>query len=348
MGVGLVSVVVVGAGPSGLLAASLLLDEGASPIVVAAGEGSLGLWPGWLAAPRDDGAVERAVASLNRADARLSSVDERDRLIGPLGVAHRFAWAPPELARVGPEDVVGFCGFAEMTETRAAVAVATWQSQTGSAAVGFDLAPWGRRVPFELARFLGHLEGARALGRALAPRVDGAVSVVAVPGLLGIEDATRALAVLEEMLERRVGEVPLVTPALAGWRLDRRVRTALAARGATFRRARVVEVGRGGVRLADGAHVDADAVVLATGGVAGGGIAIGPDGSLTDSARGVAIGDPAAWMMGEDVGLLGYREVVVDEEARVVAVGALRAHEGSGFAQVAQSVTEAVEVLRSW
>lgn len=317
-------------------------------MVIAVGEGSLGLWPGWLAGSPDEASHARAVASLNRSDARLSLVAERERLVGPLGVPHRFAWAPPELLRVGPDDVVGFCGFAELTETRAAVSAATWSAATGGAAVGVELPPWGRRVPFELARFLGHAEGARALGGALAPRLDGACTVVAVPGLLGVDDASEAVAVLEGVLERRVGEVPLVTPALAGWRLTRRVRASLAARGTTFRRARVVGIERGGVRLADGARIRADAVVLATGGVGGGGLAIGSDGSLEDTARGVSVGHSAAWMEGDDVGALGYRDVVVDEEARVLAVGGLRAHDASGFAQVAESVAEAIEVLRSW
>jgi hypothetical protein len=347
VGVRAVRIVVVGAGPAGLLAAARLRPAHEVDLV-AAGEGSLALWPGWFAGEATDPAVLEAVGTLQQLGADLVALGRAELLIGPLGVPHRFAWSPAELARVAPGEAIVVVGFADLVETTASVVASTWSAATGATAMAIQVGPFGRRAPFELARWLGSEEGARSLAGALARRIGPGPEPVAVPGLLGMEPSARARSILAEAIGREVGEYPLVAPALSGWRLGRRLRRGLGALGVRMRRARVVGIEPGRLQLRGGGELVADGIVLATGGVGGGGLAVEPDGAVVDTARGVPVRSGAAWRAGAALGALGYGGVVADDGSRLVAVGAQRASPTSGFAQVARSVAEAMEVIASW
>lgn len=347
VGLAPVSVVVVGQGPAGLLAAGALRREGSTVEVVARAEGSLALWPGWLAGDPADPVATAAVEVLNQFGARLREVRPDELLVGPLGVPHRFGWAPEELVRVPGSAPLVYVGFAGITECDPDVAARTWRERTGGQARGLLAPTSGRRPPLELARWLESVDGASMLARWLRPKV-GRDEVVAVAGLLGTRDARRALQVLRDHLEVEVGEAPLVAPALAGWRLAHRLREHLGAAGVRLRRGEVVGVAAGSVLLAQRGSLAADAVVVAAGGIGGGGLLVEATGAVLDVVRGVRSREPAWWREGGALGMAGSQTPIVDEGARAVAVGAMRASEEHGFGQIAHSVDEALAVMARW
>lgn len=136
------------------------------------------------------------------------------------------------------------------------------------------------------ARLAARLDGDAARA-ALASACEGLGAegrVLLFPPILGIAGTAALLAALEAASGARVAEALAFPPhALAGFRLQRALDAALASAGVRRVAARVqrVAAGEGDVlRLAlDGqrAPLDADAVVLATGRFASGGLAAGPE-----------------------------------------------------------------------
>jgi glycerol-3-phosphate dehydrogenase subunit B len=148
---------------------------------------------------------------------------------------------------------------------------------------------------------------------AIARAVDAAGSGparVALPAALGLADHPAALAAARERLGRRVFELPLVPPSVPGLRLYAVLRAALRARGG-----RLLE-GEPAIRFeSDRDRVTAiatsaavrevvihcGAVVLATGGIAGGGIVGEPSGELRETVLGLAVEGPPIdeWLAGD-------------------------------------------------
>lgn len=107
---------------------------------------------------------------------------------------------------------------------------------------------------------------------------------VGFPAVLGVTDAAAIRADLADDLEVPVFEVPLGPPSLLGRRLEIRLGTALEAADVIVRRETDVsgfEAGDSRIRrvnLDDGSSVAPEMVVLATGGLAGGGLEADRDG----------------------------------------------------------------------
>ena len=147
---------------------------------------------------------------------------------------------------------------------------------------------------------------------AIAGAVDAVVrgSVrLALPAALGRRDHSAALAEARERLGRPVFELPLVPPGIPGLRLHDALRAALRARGGRLQMGeqviRVETVGRRVTAVATAAavrefRVRTDSVVLATGGLAGGGIVGEPDGRLRETVLNLPVEGPPidSWLAG--------------------------------------------------
>lgn len=313
--------VVIGQGPAGLLTASILSQAGFSVTVVADGEGSLPLWSATFDFVNFD-AGGRPVADPFEVpdlwpgswpqDAWRVGWSWLGRLLGRIGVSYRPAarnrWAitlggqlkPVYLApdwlyateRPGPVWMVGLAGLPDAASPATAE---RYRASSGSLARYDRLDPPPPWRPFWSAvHWAGYLETDAGRGwltetlRRTAGEVDPAWPLV-MPAVLGIDRVETVVAGLVEALKRPVGEVLWVPPALAGIRLRDRWRRWLRTRGVVFTRGHVTAVAESRVHTADGRRLEAEAVVLATGGLLGGGLVLDGEGRLLDSARGTEV-----------------------------------------------------------
>ena len=153
----------------------------------------------------------------------------------------------------------------------------------------------------------------RAALNAIARAVDAVVgrsARLALPAALGRRDHSAALAEARERLGRPVFELPLVPPGIPGLRLHDALRAALRARGGRLQVGeqivRVETVGRRVTAVATAAavrefRVRTDSVVLATGGLTGGGIVGEPDGRLRETVLDLPVDGPQidSWLAGD-------------------------------------------------
>ena len=133
---------------------------------------------------------------------------------------------------------------------------------------------------------------------------------VALPAVLGLRRHPEVLAEAVERLGAPVIEVPLVPPGIPGIRLHDVLRTALRARGGRIlvgeRVARVETTGRMVTAIATAAATRelvtrVGALVLATGGVAGGGLVGEPEGDIRETILGLPVDGPpiGQWLAGD-------------------------------------------------
>jgi glycerol-3-phosphate dehydrogenase subunit B len=150
------------------------------------------------------------------------------------------------------------------------------------------------------ARALDDPAQRRALADELRPRIEPG-EAVAVPALVGLARAAEAWDDFQELLGTTVVEVPTVPPCVPGMRLQRALTQALAAAGGRLvlgTEAVGVDGASGrvtAVRVAEAARVrplPADAVVLATGGLASGGIELDSRGGLRETVAGLPVHGP--------------------------------------------------------
>lgn len=118
-------------------------------------------------------------------------------------------------------------------------------------------------------------EALDGLGRALkVALVGGQHRGVLLPPVLGLLDAERHRRALSDALGVPVAEALCTTPSTAGLRLDRAIAAWLARAGVRVERGRVARIDPDTrqITFADGQTLDADAIVLATGGRFTGGL----------------------------------------------------------------------------
>lgn len=200
--------------------------------------------------------------------------------------------------------VAGFSGDVSFDARAAAESYAHHQKRIGGRDEWYStvlelrgLAGRHRVTAGEIADYVDTEQGARDLARALSQAVGtGKYSFdkVLVPPVLGFVEYGRALSAAREGAGVPVGEVQGVVNAVTGYRLTRALWSALAARGAkTVRPARVEGLSEDGAELAvqvtagltdslhagTGVELSARALVLATGGYLGGGLASDPQGT---------------------------------------------------------------------
>jgi glycerol-3-phosphate dehydrogenase subunit B len=140
----------------------------------------------------------------------------------------------------------------------------------------------------------------RRLADELRPRLEPG-ETVAMPAVLGMSRAAEAWDDLQDLLGTAVAEIPTVPACVPGMRLQRALVDALRSAGGRLvlgtAALGVVEAGGrvSGVRVQEAARarvLPADAVVLATGGFASGGIELDSRGALRETVAGLPVQGP--------------------------------------------------------
>ncbi|MBK8020288.1 MAG: anaerobic glycerol-3-phosphate dehydrogenase subunit A [Chloroflexi bacterium] len=293
-------VVVVGAGLAGLTAALCAADAGAKVEVLAVGQGSLTLHPGWIETGDVDALAANAghpyAHSKESLAAGLAAIDRRlpleegsepGRPIQAItaggflrSVAFTVGMAYPNLSgrRVL---IVGFDGWRDFYPGLCADNLRRQGIDAESASIplpvrmgNFDT--W----TVDMANWLDDATNLRKFAEAVKPLRQRA-EIIAFPAVLGFKPETRI--VLAEELGCSIVEIPTLTPSVPGLRLYHGLRTGLLAVGARFTLGTTVQ-GLAydgdrvtGVYAETAAHqrarlVPADAVIVATGGFYGGGL----------------------------------------------------------------------------
>lgn len=331
--------IIVGKGPAGLLAASLLLEQGHRVVVVAKGQGSLPLWSGALdfyswdtkqhpvKAPYDH-ADHLPGLSLNREQWQAGWEDwrrilqkvgvqtqvspDRENLLSPTlsGVlVPRYLVPEWQYAVTDPEPVtvVSWDGildldlhlWAERYQQHTKMAAKTIQRP----APGVWTARW---TPLHWAGYLDSESGRRWLADDMEAALDDTFDQcpVLVPQIIGIRHTEEILSDLRVRLGRPVKEIPLIAPCLGGVRIAERWQEYLLGHGVRFVADEVVGVDGFGVQLATGGALSGR-VVLATGGVLGGGFRLQWDRTMINAATGQSI----AWSgKPEDLSCIGVSD----------------------------------------
>jgi glycerol-3-phosphate dehydrogenase subunit B len=339
------SATVIGRGPAGLLAASLLAHDGVEVRIVADGEGSLALWSGdlsfgasetaWpsypVAAPASSwwGWIDQLARIWRDAEIPVAPLPDRAAeqrpfplTLTPLGHLRPtlvrptwlFATATPcPIILVDLDGLPDAIGPAQATcyrdETHETVALVTlprppqWRPAWGA----LRYAAWLDRP--EGRDWLAH-----QLARAIQPLPPDAP--VLLPGVLGVVHVEEALTRAAEAIGRPVLERPIVTPSVQGIRVRERWERYLRAHGVVFETGHVTRVAPREVELSDGRRWRDDLVIVATGGVLGGGLEVMVSGAVLDAVTGEEIArcaEPA------ELDFIGRREPAV--APGVLAVG---------------------------
>ncbi|HYO89578.1 MAG TPA: anaerobic glycerol-3-phosphate dehydrogenase subunit GlpA [Candidatus Limnocylindrales bacterium] len=309
-------IVVIGAGLAGLTAALTAQELGARVEVFAAGMGTFTLMPGWIetgdvaalaANPAHPyhhaaGALAAGLGVLDRAIG-LQRFGERGlQAISALGHAQPVAFgAGGALHALQPDDrvlVVGIEGWRDSNPSWAADALTARGYHAEAITIvlphtegNFD--DW----PLDYAALLDTEAGLAPMIRQMRARL-GSATVVAFPAVLGFAPETRRK--IAAALGLPILEIPTLPPSVPGQRLFRALRARLlAGSGRLTFGPRVLGVelrdGRAtGVRVETAANgrarlVPADAVILATGGLYGGGLDSDYKGAVWETVLGLPV-----------------------------------------------------------
>ncbi|MFI5261827.1 MAG: anaerobic glycerol-3-phosphate dehydrogenase subunit GlpB [Candidatus Limnocylindrales bacterium] len=237
-----------------------------------------------------------------------------------LGALRRVGLVPGGMAAALPPwgrderlVVVGLAGFKDLWPAAAAaglrLAYASADGPGPARISGLNVALpnlAGRRnlSALDLARAFDRPAERRAMLRRVAAALEAHAAGprrVALPAVLGLEDHAAALAETADALGGPVFEVPLVPPSIPGLRLHALLRRAFLRLGGRVLMGEAVarvELTAGGVArvvVPAAARETAIAVtrlVLATGGLAGGGLVAEPDGRIRESVLGLPVVAP--------------------------------------------------------
>ncbi len=277
----LADILVVGGGVAAVAAAQAAREAGRSVVVVAGAEGASGLSSGALGWTALDG-VDLGPAAASALAARLgATASARDRtFISDGGTIVR---APAALApALALEDVAG-----ELCVVDVGAGV-EWRAEHVCASVGRYVPTRVLRVPLfartddalltlvQAARRFDD-EGLEERLRSLLVEAGAAHgAAISLPPLLGLRDAAAVATRLRDVIGWPVGETLGPPGSPPGLRLGARLRQAGGQAGRWidgWATEGIVENGRAaGVRLGGGDEIRARTVVLATGGLVGGGI----------------------------------------------------------------------------
>jgi glycerol-3-phosphate dehydrogenase subunit B len=175
-----------------------------------------------------------------------------------------------------------------------------------------------------LARLFDGQVFRRQLATAVRARI-GSATLLCLPAVLGLEDSAGVVAALEQDLGTPVVEVPTLPPSVPGIRLAQALERAARARGARIQvgpQVSVVTEGRRAtaLRIHGAAHdtrVPLDRLVLATGGLASGGLVVEGQGEVCEAVAGLPVQQPEGPVGG------WYREALLGA-AQPVATAGLR------------------------
>ncbi|PSR25037.1 MAG: hypothetical protein C7B47_13225 [Sulfobacillus thermosulfidooxidans] len=291
---------VIGQGPSGLLAASFLTLHHERCQVVAAHEGTMSLWSGCF----DKGDSEPICVLDENRQTMLWELWRQ--LFWTMGIPMRLgdAYTPTCVGDLkttylcpswqysfnDPESlwIVGFDG---LPDSFLDVHVPKLQRLTGKDVIWDHLSKpriwredWGT---VRWASFMETLEGKTWLRESLQLKNAQIPSFwpLLVPQVMGRNSMTTIqwLTELGNQLGRQVFEYPLVSPSLGGMRIYEAWQIWLKSHGVSFIRGTVTAYKNGIVQLEDGRKWNSDHVIMATGGILGGGINILNTGRIEDS-----------------------------------------------------------------
>ncbi|MCI2976284.1 MAG: hypothetical protein MP439_09445 [Ferrimicrobium sp.] len=335
--------VVIGCGPAGLLGASLLRRRGFEVTVIADGQGTLAMWSGDFSFIRTQGAfnefpIQRSLTEW------LAAFDEVAELFSSFGVAlQRFdgkaiahtvtatgnlrptflvpSW---QYASLEPEDliIVGVDGLADsIVEAQAA----NYRGKTGCRAIEVRLPrPPGWDQSWGALRFASYLDS-DAGGAWLCQELIASLRScppdleVVLPQIVGLERTTHLLDRLVEEGQRRMREFSLLSPSVGGVRILDRWKQWLRRQGVHFISGHVVKIApTATVTTADGRSFAGDYVLLATGGVLGGGFRVTVDGLIIDELVNREVGRMDSV---EDLDRVGHDKIDCLGSGRVLAIG---------------------------
>ncbi|MCI2974816.1 MAG: hypothetical protein MP439_01905 [Ferrimicrobium sp.] len=337
------SAIVIGRGPAGLLGASLLRQRGYEVTIIADGQGTLAMWSGDFSFTTTPGAFETFPIQRSLTD-WLGAFGDVVGLFANFGVAlERFdekvvartvtatgnlrptflvpSW---QYASLEPEDliIVGVDGLADsIVEAQAA----NYRAQTGRQAIEVRLArPSGWDESWGAIRFASYLDADAGLTWLRQELIKGLRSCardlgVIVPQIVGLERTTYLLGRLSEEVGRPIREFPLLSPSVGGVRIRDRWEQSLRRDGVHFISGHVVKVTpTATVTTADGRSFGGDYVLLATGGVLGGGARVTVDGAIIDELVNREIGQMHSI---NDLDRVGHDEIDCLGSGRVLAIG---------------------------
>ncbi len=305
-------ILVVGAGLSGLMAGLAAQAQGAVVEVIGMGQGALTLHPGWI----EVGGVEALAADENHPYHHTSGslADGLALLAQQVGLHEAGGFG---ITGMGSKRPVAFGAGIHLSPVAAdakllVVGIEGWRDfyapliADALNADGMNARAVQIKVPhlggnfddwtIDLARYLDTADGQRTLIDAVKPHV-GDASLILFPAILGFDAET--VNRITQALGRPVSEIPTLTPSVPGLRLYHALRKALLAGGARFTigvqvKSLVVENGRvvGAVANTSAERprtIRADAVVLATGGIYGGGLESDYQGRIVEQVAGLPV-----------------------------------------------------------
>lgn len=339
-------ILVIGAGPAGLLAAWVARERGAQVRVLAAGIGTTHIMPGGLAVLRaehdlrgalaawvadhpahpyalaGEDALQNGLAALREvcAPAGLHYVGDlraNYRLPTALGALTEVAVVPEsflagDLRQTGALLIAGPAGWRDFYPGLCAGNLA--RQGVAAEAATFEL-PELHASKFDataagLARLLEQADVRARVAAELRGRLNGAARV-GLPAILGLERHAETWRELQDRVGVPVFEIPTLPPSVSGMRLWLAFKAAFARCGIRLLLdmpvARGLTAGRhaSGVAVAGAARETefrADRVILATGGLYGGGIESDHEGALREAVFGLPVTAPVAmpdWFAGQ-------------------------------------------------
>lgn len=316
-------VVVIGAGLAGMTAALAALELGAQVEVVAFGQGSWIATPGWL----ETGDVEKlaaqpdhpyAIAGTDSLYAGLALLDRSIGLNGAQtssltlsGTMRPISFAPFSLNHSLNVNnrvmVVGFEGWRDFFPQL--IADQLNESGYDAQAISLPMPDFAGNFdnwPYQLARWLDTDTGQRAVVDGLK-NVSTNADALIFPAVLGMHHASAKKS--ETALNIPIIEIPTLPPTVPGQRMEAAMRKAVLARGGRITIGSKVTgyehpAGRiSGVIAETAAHgrgriIPADAVILATGGLYGGGLDSNYTGHIWETTADLAVRNtpaPETW-----------------------------------------------------
>ncbi|MDX2138149.1 MAG: anaerobic glycerol-3-phosphate dehydrogenase subunit GlpA [Chloroflexota bacterium] len=307
-------VLVIGAGLAGLTAALAAQEAGAVVEVIAQGQGALTLHPGWI----ETGDVAALAAEATHPYAHTSGAlaDGLALIERHIGLHETGGWALTGLGR--QRSVAYGAGIVTTPIPDGArlliVGIAGWRDfypqliADNLNAHGFHARALHIHIPdlggnfdnwtIDVAHYLDSADGQRHLLEQVKPHIRDA-QVVAFPAVLGFDRAT-PLAIARA-LGMPLTEVPTLTPSVPGLRLFRALRSALLEGGTRFTigprvTGLIVQDGRVTGATAETSalrprRIYADSVILATGGIYGGGLESDYQGKIVEVVAGIPLTD---------------------------------------------------------
>lgn len=371
--------IIVGQGPAGLLSASLANARGWHTTIMGSSDGTLSLWSGsfdfvrfsedgpkepWRAAARLPVTLtkEEWVAGWQEFSMVLKgfgipicemSIENPRWTVNSAGRRKTVFLVPRWQYNTERAEPIWLIGFESHPDS-----IRRWSAEAYSQEIGapcyFSMvgAPPGWDPHWNSIRYAAYLESDAGLrwlmGELLAERggVPAGVPMV-LPQVVGLKKPERLLAAISIALEREVYEYPLPPPSIGGMRIRDRWVSGLRRQGTEFIHGNVARVmDSATVSLTDGRSLMGDVLILATGGVLGGGLSISTDGTMSDSVLGVEVGLVAETSSPQDIFTMGS-EANPLPDGPVFAVGRQRAlwnpdRDDSGGAMVLATVIEAL------